>query len=132
MKSESANLNHNIIQLQTNSQSLTNNLKVSSPVAKNTLIKQQNYERLPNHVDTSLITNNRSNQPNANSHITPKAKVVINPSRASLNHSTICNFIELPNAGFTRTSDFSSRSTAGLGYYPQQQNFQAIHNRSPT
>ncbi len=130
MKSESANLNRNIIQLQTNNQPLTNNFKNSSP-AKNILVKQQNYDRLPNHIDTALIGNNKTSHPNTNPHIITKAKAGVNSARASLNHSTICNFIELPNGGFSRNTEVISRPIAGHSYYPQQQHFQPIHNQSP-
>ena len=151
MKFESANLNRNIIQLQTNSHQLNigthnHNSNFMNGPSSNIRQPQNNYDRLPNHVENNnILYSNRPSHPITNPHIVTnrlQSKSGVNPvARASLNHSTICNFIELPNGGFLRSSEVGSSrklptsSPVGHEYYPhhqqQLQQFQPIHNRSP-
>lgn len=136
MKSESADLNRNIIKLQNTTTPMHHNLNPSNyantsnmPMKKDTKI-HQNYEHGLPKSDHSI--NNRINHPNTNPHIITNklhSKSSTNPLRSNLNNSTICNFIELPNGGFNR--DSSEKLTSHSYYHQKQHNFKPMPNRSP-
>lgn len=159
MKSESANLNRNIIQMQTNqpqqqqpliqnSQAMQNQFHASSresfqqPPTSNILaqIAKNNYDKLPSQPEFIAQTV-RPSHPSTNPHMlankhnykTNSSLVAsnMNPNRQSLNHSTICNFIELPNSG-TGERRGSETDRSNPRYYSQHhQHFQPVQNRSP-
>ena len=136
MKSESADLNRNIIKLQNNNSPMhdhinqTNYINTSNISIRKDQKIQQNYEKMLPKSDHMIKT--RPNHPNTNPHIITNklhSKTNSNPIRSNLNHSTICNFIELPNGNFNR--DSSEKVTSHSYYQQKQHDFKPMPNRSP-
>ena len=152
MKSDSANLNRNIIQMQSNQNmhhqqlaadfqasierfQLAQPPKATKDVIPASMLAQakQNYEKLPNQPEFIAHTVARPTHPSTNPHVLASKqsyKASFNPNRQSLNHSTICNFIELPN-GERRGSETERTSMTPRYYSQHHQPFQTLHNRSP-